>query len=128
MVRSTDLRLAPVPKRLSIREGAFKPEGRRYIKLEANEPQVLIPAAKKAGLGWEVTASPKVPKDQVGLVIRLDFSADIPIEGYRLNIRPEGIEIVASSAAGAFYGACTLGQISRQQPAASSQSSVVSRQ
>ena len=121
MARSTDLRLAPVPKRLSLREGAFKPEGRRYIKLEADDPHVLIPAAKKTGLPWEVTASPKAPKDQVGLVIRLDSSAGIPIEGYRLNIRPEGIEIVASSPAGAFYGACTLGQISRQ-------SSVVSRQ
>ena len=121
MVRNTDLRLAPTPKRLSPREGVFNTAGKHYIKLEAEEPQFLIQAAKKTGLDWEITASPKAPKDQVGLLIRLDYMANIPIEGYKLNIRPDRIEIIASSAAGAFYGACTLAQISRQLPVASSQ-------
>jgi len=138
MARSTDLHLVPAPKKLSFREGTFNPQGKRYIKLEAEEPcrqnecrrsehpdpsghpdlsgQSLIMAAKQAGLLWETTASPKAPEDQVGLTIRLDTKADIPPEGYKLDIRPDGILITASTAAGAFYGACTLRQISGQPP------------
>lgn len=129
MVRSTDPRLVPAPKRLSRREGVFNSKGKRYIKLETDDPSAvggLIPAAKRVGLGWEITASPKAPKDQVGLIIRLDRSADIPVEGYRLAIRPEQIEIVASSPAGAFYGACTLGQIIRQSAISSQPSAETS--
>ena len=133
MARSTDLHLVPAPKKLSFREGTFNPRGKRYIKLEAEEPcrqnecrrsehpdpsghpnlsgQSLIMAAKQTGFPWEITASPKVPKDQVGPTIRLDTKADIPPEGYKLDIRPDGILITASTPAGAFYGACTLRQI-----------------
>lgn len=111
MVRSTDLCLVPIPKKLTPREGTFNPEGKRYIKLEADEPQALIMAAKQTGLPWEITGSPKAPKDQIGLTIRLDDKANIPAEGYKLDISKEGIVITASTPAGAFYGACTLRQI-----------------
>jgi len=114
MNHGDDLYLAPVPKKLSLKEGAFDGRGKRYIKLEAEDPQSLFAAAKKADIGWEITASPKAPKDQVGLVIRLDKAADIPAEGYKLAIRPEVIEITVSTPAGAFYGACTLAQIVRE--------------
>ena len=113
MARSTDLHLVPTPKKLSFREGAFNPKGKRYIRLEADEPQSLIPAAKKSGLPWEITGSPKAPKDRVGLTIKLDKESSIPSEGYKLDIRPDGILITASTPAGAFYGACTLSQIRR---------------
>jgi hexosaminidase len=115
MARSTDLHLVPAPKKLSFREGTFNPRGKRYIKLEAEEPRSLITAAKKAGFPWEITASPKAPKDQVGLTIRLDETSGIPAEGYKLDIRPDGILITASMPAGAFYGACTLRQIANIQ-------------
>jgi len=114
MNRGDDLYLAPIPKKLSLKEGAFDARGKRYIKLEAEDPQSLVAAAKKTGIGWEATASPGAPKDQVGLVIRLDKAADIPAEGYKLAIRPQVIEVAASTPAGAFYGACTLAQIVRQ--------------
>lgn len=131
MVRGTDLRLAPIPKRLSRREGVFNTADKRYIRLEAKDLSAaggLVRAAKKTGLGWEVTASPKAPKDRVGLTIRLDGSSDIPKEGYKLAIRPEGMEIIASTPAGAFYGACTLAQISCQLSAASRQKPAASCQ
>ena len=111
MIPTTDLYLAPIPKRLSMREGVFNPNNKSYIMLRGDDPQSLIPAAKKSGLGWEITASPKAPLDQVGLIIHLDEDSGIPSEGYKLNIRPEKIEITASTPAGAFYGACTLSQI-----------------
>jgi len=106
--------LAPQPKQLAYREGAFDCQGARYIHLDAPHPRDLIPAARQTGLDWEITASPAVPKDRAGLVIHLHQGLDIPAEGYRLAVRSNGIEIMASTPAGAFYGACTLGQIMRQ--------------
>ena len=106
--------LAPQPKRLAYREGTFDPKSARYIHLDSPHPRDLIPAARQTGLDWEITAGPAVPKDRVGLVIRLHQGLDIPAEGYRLAIRSNGIEIMASTPAGAFYGACTLRQILRQ--------------
>jgi N-acetyl-beta-hexosaminidase len=109
-----ELYLAPIPKTVTPREGRFSLSGRRYIRLEAADAQSLIPAADRTGLDWELTASPKAPKGEVGLVIRLDEASDIPDQGYKLTIDPAQIEIVASTPAGAFYGACTLAQIIRQ--------------
>ncbi|HEY3297960.1 MAG TPA: glycoside hydrolase family 20 zincin-like fold domain-containing protein, partial [Armatimonadota bacterium] len=114
MKLSTDLNLAPVPKRINHRKGIFNPEGKLYIKLEAENPSVLIPAVRKTGLGWQVTASPKAPRQQVGLTIRLACDSDIRAEGYDLAISPEHMEITAADPAGAYYGACTLAQILRQ--------------
>lgn len=124
MTQATDLMLAPVPKKITRRQGVFSPKGKLYIVLHADEPQSLIPAAKKTGLNWEITASPRVPKNQVGLVIRLDnntspakiitHAGGVPPESYRLAITPTRIEITAPTPAGAFYGACTLAQILRQ--------------
>lgn len=115
------LTLVPAPKKLTVREGVFDPTGRRYIKLEADDPQSLIPAAKKSGLPWEITASPRAPKNLVGLTIRLDKADGIRPQGYKLAVKPDGIEITASDPAGAFYAACTLSQIIRQQSAVSTQ-------
>lgn len=114
MVDAKELCLAPIPKKLTARQGEFDCKGKSYIKLVADDPQSIIPAAFKTELDWDITASPKAPKDKVGLVIELDFDADIPSEGYKLKIKPEQIEIIASTHAGAFYGACTLAQIIRQ--------------
>lgn len=111
-----DLCLAPVPLRVREAAGTFNIEKRLFIRLEAENPQELIPAAKKAGLPWEATASPRLPKADQGLCIRLDAGSSIPDQGYRLSIKPDGIEIVASGPAGAYYGACTLAQIVRQYP------------
>ena len=43
------------------------------------------------------------------LVVASD--ASVPAEGYRLEVRPDGIEIRSSDAAGAFYARQTLGQL-----------------
>ncbi|MBP6963886.1 MAG: family 20 glycosylhydrolase [Armatimonadetes bacterium] len=117
MTEGADLHLAPIPKRLSPRQGTFiwtDTDPKRYIKLEADQPQTLVAAARKTGLPWEITASPRASRGQTGLIIRLDASRGIRTEGYKLIIRPERIEIAASDPAGAFYGACTLAQIVRQ--------------
>ncbi|MEN6372588.1 MAG: glycoside hydrolase family 20 zincin-like fold domain-containing protein [Armatimonadota bacterium] len=114
MSGAKDLYLAPVPKKLSAKQGEFDTKGKNYIQLVADDTQSIIPAALKTELEWEITASPKAPKDEVGLVIKLDYGADIQAEGYKLTVKPDVIEILASTPAGAFYGACTLAQILRQ--------------
>jgi len=114
MGRNLNLFLAPIPKRLSSRNGIFDPTGKRFIRLIAEDVSVLAPAARKAGFDWELTASSKVPIREVGLIIRLDNESNAHSEGYTLSITPNCIEIIASDPAGAFYGACTLVQIKRQ--------------
>ncbi|MCL6519387.1 MAG: family 20 glycosylhydrolase [Armatimonadetes bacterium] len=123
MIDGKDLYLAPMPKKISRSSGVFNIEGKRYIVLDAKNPQSLIPAAKMTGLDLEITASPRVPKQLIGAVIRLDdislakivtHASKTAPEGYKLTISPKGIEITARTPAGAFYGACTLAQILRQ--------------
>lgn len=109
-----ELILAPVPRKITHKPGVFDAIGAKYIKLDAVHPEELVPAARQTGLGWEVTASPKTPKSMVGLTIHLRDSGETEPEGYKLNIKPDGIEIIAVSPVGAFHGACTLKQILRQ--------------
>lgn len=114
MPQPNTLTLAPQPKRLTARQGVFDPSNARYILLDAEHPKEIIPAARQTGLAWELTASPKAPKNQTGLTIRLRDSAETEPEGYKLTIRPEGIEIISVSPVGAFHAASTLLQIIRQ--------------
>ncbi|MCX6343730.1 MAG: family 20 glycosylhydrolase [Armatimonadetes bacterium] len=108
------LTLAPIPKNLTHGHGLYNLSGNLYTKLDTKDPQSLIPAANQTGLNWEITTSPETQREQIGLIIRMDDSSDIPAEGYALEITPNGIEIIASAPAGAFYGACTLAQIIMQ--------------
>lgn len=123
MSEGTDLHLAPLPKKVTRHDGVFTTKGKQYIVLDAKDPRSLIPAAKVIGLDLEITASPRAPKHLVGITIRLDNISPAKIvthagepapEGYKLTIRPKGIEIIARTPAGAFYGAHTLSQILRQ--------------
>ena len=45
--------------------------------------------------------------------VTLDPKADIPGQGYRLQITPARIQLLASDAAGVFYGLATLRQMLR---------------
>lgn len=114
MITASELKLAPIPKKMSTRKGAFLTKWNHYIHLSADDPRDLLPAANKVELDWEITASPAVPQKLVGLSIRLDKKSGIPSQGYKLTITPKGMEILSSDPAGAFYGACTLGQILMQ--------------
>lgn len=114
MASNADIYLAPLPKKVTFLQGTFDPKGKRYILLQGEDIQSMLPAVRKAGFPWEMTASPLAPKQEVGLIIRVDEESGIPDEGYKLSVRPSRIEITASTPSGAFYGACTLRQLSRQ--------------
>lgn len=113
-MENTDLYLAPYPKQLSLDGGVFNAANKHYIRLIAEDIQSLIAAAEQTGMDWEVTASPKVPEEQLGMVIQLDEMSGIPADGYHLTVSSDLIEILASTASGAFYGACTFAQIVKQ--------------
>jgi hexosaminidase len=114
MTEKNTLYLAPVPKKLTMRQGEFDPTGKKYIQLVTDEPQSLMPAARQAGLDLEITASPFAPKNSVALRFIIDVASGMPVDGYKLVIKPDVVEITSSTPAGAFYGACTLKQIARQ--------------
>ncbi|HEX2951154.1 MAG TPA: family 20 glycosylhydrolase [Armatimonadota bacterium] len=116
MVEQASWYLAPSPQQIAVQAGAFRMADKRYTQLLADEPQTLLMAGQSARLPYAITASPVVPAEQVGLVIRLDPMTTLQREGYRLTIEPNGISIVAADAAGAFYGACTLVQLVQQCP------------
>ena len=63
------------------------------------------------GLTWELVASPAIPQDQVGLVLRIAPERVTHPQGYELDITPDKILIEARDEAGIFYGVCTLIQI-----------------
>jgi len=115
-----DLLLAPIPKKLSRRPGEFEPVKRRYLLIigPEGEAQSLMPAAMqilKSDIGWEITASLIVPKDELACIIRLEPDSSSHEQGYSLTIKPTGVEISAATPVGAFHGACTLLQILRQR-------------
>ena len=114
MIDVSDIRLAPYPKKLTAQSGVFTKKGKLFIQLLAPQCAQLLPAARQTGLIWKTTASPKAPKSDVCLVIRLDEIDSVHPEGYKLTVKPDIIEIVASSPTGAFRGASTLKQIVRQ--------------
>ena len=46
-----------------------------------------------------------------GAIVRAVADATVPAEGYRLSVRPDGIVIASSDAAGRFYAEQTLEQL-----------------
>lgn len=57
------------------------------------------------GLSATLTAKPK------GAVLVLSLAAGLPAEGYRLQVRPQGIRVEAAAPAGFFYALQTLKQL-----------------
>lgn len=62
-----------------------------------------------AGLRLEIVTA-GADEDLRGAVV-LEADAELPKEGYRLEVEPDGIEIEGSAGAGMFYGAQTLRKI-----------------
>ncbi|MGE5608380.1 MAG: beta-N-acetylhexosaminidase, partial [Bacillota bacterium] len=77
----------------------------------------VIQKAVREATGWEwaMVAGEGGSGDRVAVTIGVDEAMGRR-EGYRLSVSEEGIEIVGSDPAGAFYGAQTLAQLIRQSP------------
>ncbi|MDQ2808044.1 MAG: family 20 glycosylhydrolase [Chloroflexota bacterium] len=112
------LLLLPYPRRLTRETGDYTIQPARRIVL-AGDALALLGAghrlqtalAAHAAVAWEVAASALGPAESVGVVLELAPAAAAHAQGYTLTIAPTGIRIVAATAAGVFYGVCTLVQL-----------------
>ncbi|HYN89637.1 MAG TPA: glycoside hydrolase family 20 zincin-like fold domain-containing protein [Ardenticatenaceae bacterium] len=119
---SDSLLLMPRPRHLIPAGGLVPLDGGRFIALNSPDPQALRVAATRlqrtlresAGVDWEIVAGTTVPAEQRGVTLSVIPGGSIHPQGYELTITAEGIYVVASTAAGAFYGAMTLCQIVEQ--------------
>jgi N-acetyl-beta-hexosaminidase len=111
--------LLPEPRRIARTGGSYLLADRRLIALDSAEPQALHFIARRlqvalgdaAGLAWEIVAGTAAPRDRVGVTLSVVSGGVRHPQGYELTIAPEGIHIVAGTAAGAFYAVCTLIQL-----------------
>jgi hypothetical protein len=110
--------LLPTPRRLEMMDGGFALPRQGCIQLMSTATEIL-PAARVIQAAIEAETSLRYPivaggGDQ-GVVIDLLLSSQIPhLQGYELEIEPNGIHVTAASAEGAFYAAQTIAQIVRQ--------------
>ena len=117
-----NLLLLPHPRQLTYQAGLLPLIEDQLIVLDSPVPQKLWGSARRvqqtlrqyAGVSWQIVAGNAVPGDRVGLVISLAPAATNHPQGYTLNITSQTMSIVASSTAGAYYGAITLIQILQQ--------------
>lgn len=117
--------LVPTPKKLSYteQEVALPTEG--LIVLDCPQPQLLLPAARRFqqklaahGKGnWQIAAAAS-PDEGGRIWVRCIPGALRQPQGYHLKISAEGVDLLSSDPAGAFYGLQTLQQLLEQADAA----------
>lgn len=105
---------APNPKEITYNNETFKTSTGNFLKLVSDDIPSLLFIAKRVALNLEITASKNISKKKTDMTIEVDDFCDIPADGYTLDITANGIFITSSTAAGAFYGVCTLNQIYKQ--------------
>jgi len=122
------LNLLPLPRQLDFAPGSYSLAPGRLILVgdgtTAHSVSIRIRAAAvrlqkalaAAGLDWELTASPAVPPQLIGVALRLSPHPLTQPQGYRLQITTAGITIEGQDEAGIFYGVCTLIQIIKNSP------------
>ena len=111
--------LIPMPRMLSLANTACSLRGHRLIVLNCPDPQALLFSAhrlqaslrERAGLSWEIVASPAGPSDDIGVTLSVVPGSVRHPQGYELTITPAGIHAVAGTVAGVFYAVCTLIQL-----------------
>jgi hypothetical protein len=113
--------LVPVPRRTDLSAAArFEVGDGQFVRVAGDRATELLPAARVVlaavrdivgGVRWDVVAGG--PDAGVAVTIGVDGGVARP-QGYRLEIRPEGVVITGHDPAGAFYGAQTFAQVVRQ--------------
>ena len=135
-----DLLLAPLPRQVEARPGAFRFRAGQYILLPSdNAPAVLGAAERLQAALWSDAAadcaivaadeapscltsrngghdgaSDAGPPEDIAVQFALDAAQVPQAEGYHLSVTPERLRLIAHDPAGAFYAAGTLSQLTRQ--------------
>lgn len=118
----TNLSLLPPPRTLDALPGQCLIAPGRRIVLQGAPPQALLFAARRlqsalrerAGVAWELAASPSGPPEEIGAVLRVVPGWAGHPQGYHLTLGPQGIAAEAGTSAGILYAVCTLAQIIEQ--------------
>src|SRR4030043_815184 len=111
--------LLPYPRHLNLTEGVINLSEEKLILVNCENPHSILFSGmqiQKAiyaqlGLKFEISASIAVPKELVGITLRIAQVLPGNPQGYLLHITPTSICIEAQDAQGLFYGSCTLIQI-----------------
>ncbi|WP_299556392.1 family 20 glycosylhydrolase [Seonamhaeicola sp.] len=108
----------PAPQQVSYSSGIFKPKDAKFLWIDSKSYPELLKTAKiavsslqSANYSIEITAAKGT---QIAGSILIDKEQVEKPDGYKLSIKPNQIEIVANSPAGAFYAVQTLKQICQQ--------------
>jgi hypothetical protein len=112
--------LLPAPRRLEYTQGSFVLPRWGFVQLFSSATE-LLPAARvirgaiEEVVGGQYGIVAGGPGDDV--VVDLMLSSQMPhLQGYEIEIEPNGIHVTSATAEGAFYAAQTLAQIIRQHP------------
>lgn len=107
-----ETRLLPTPRSVHERNGSFRWNDRTVIMTVPGTEQALAALTRMFGRSLPVIPWRSGTRRRNAVEFRSASPADsIGTEGYRLQIDPRGIEIVASAPAGFFYAVQTLGQL-----------------
>ena len=116
-----ELTLLPQPRHLVLQGGVFRLMPRQPL-IGQGDPLVWLPIAQslqqacreQLQIQLELNAVSTSVQIQEGIVLRIIPDASIPLQGYRLTISIQKIELLAKDGAGLFYGVMTLKQWLRQ--------------
>ncbi len=114
--------LLPTPRNLELTGGTFHIPEDGTVLLDGQEAQALMPMARslleklraKAGFRGGLVPGSSPTTDQVQIALRVAPGSVSHEQGYSLAIRPEGVDLRASTANGLFYGVQTLRQLLEQ--------------
>jgi hexosaminidase len=105
--------LIPIPASITLTAGQFTVAAGTLLQAAADEPEAQAAASYFAGLVRRSRGlSLPVRASSSGRgAIRFERCDGLGAEAYRLEIKPAGITVTASSASGLFYGAVTLWEL-----------------
>lgn len=104
-----NLGIIPAPVSVKRADGNFIMGAGVLFKTIGVENADLIILAK--GMFSQLANQPNKEIDHGTFELRLDKQSNISAEGYQLRIRPQGIQLIARSEQGLFYGLQTLSQL-----------------
>lgn len=103
MLAQTPVNLTPRPRQMTAGEGHFALQSRLVVAYGSMADSLSVEAARfvshlNAATGLQATAQ---GRSEGAITMHLDASC--PPEGYRLSIKPTGVDVTAGTSAGFFY-------------------------
>ena len=106
--QQSETNLVPLPQQMQAKEGSFALNSNVSITGNAEFEISFLKEKLSKAAGIELKIGEKGKKN---IDIQVDPSVQVKKEGYKLNVTPDNISIVAPDNAGAFYGVQTLLQL-----------------